>query len=335
LTGAGVFSKTGYGSGTLISTAGVISSLAGTTTTILHGNAAGAPTFGAVVSADMNITTTTCTNQFVTAISAGGVGTCTTDTLASAQHANQGTTTTVLHGNAAGNPSWAAVSLTADITGVLAGVNGGTGLSTAAIGDIIYASATTPTWSRLAAVASGSILASAGTNTAPAWSTGPTITGTMTAASFAVSQTSNGNVSAGNFRNASNGTAALVTFTLGNDTNASAALVGMAGSGYTNLLILQNRLFFDASSTTSGIVLNTESTIPIVMAYNNAEVCRFQAGLSCGSTTDPGSGIINALNGYKSGGTAGTSVTYTVRDAGGAADCTIITTGGIVTGGTC
>lgn len=91
----------------------------GTTTTLLHGNAAGAPTFGAVVSADMNITTTSCTNQFVTAISAGGVGTCTTDTLASAQHANQGTTTTVLHGNAAGNPSWAAVSLTTDATGTL------------------------------------------------------------------------------------------------------------------------------------------------------------------------------------------------------------------------
>lgn len=91
----------------------------GTTTTVLHGNAAGAPTFGAVVSADLNITTTTCTNQFVTAISSGSVGTCTTDTLASAQHANQGTTTTVLHGNAAGNPSWAAVSLTTDVSGTL------------------------------------------------------------------------------------------------------------------------------------------------------------------------------------------------------------------------
>jgi hypothetical protein len=89
----------------------------GTTTTLLHGNAAGNPSFGAVVSADMNITPTSCTNQFVTAISAGGVGTCTTDTLASAQHANQGTTTTVLHGNAAGNPSFAAVSLTADVSG--------------------------------------------------------------------------------------------------------------------------------------------------------------------------------------------------------------------------
>lgn len=99
----------------------------GTTSTVLHGNAAGAPTFGAVVSADMNITTTSCTNQFVTAISAGGVGTCTTPTLAGAQFANQGTTTTVLHGNAGGNPSFGAVSLTADVSNILPIANGGTG----------------------------------------------------------------------------------------------------------------------------------------------------------------------------------------------------------------
>lgn len=99
----------------------------GSTTTVLHGNASGAPSFAAVVSADLNITTTSCTNQFVTAISAGGVGTCTTDTLASAQHANQGTTTTVLHGNASGNPSWAAISLSADVTGILGSSNGGAG----------------------------------------------------------------------------------------------------------------------------------------------------------------------------------------------------------------
>lgn len=104
----------------------------GTTSTVLHGNAAGAPSFGSVTSSDMNITTTSCTNQFVTAISAGGVGTCTTDTLAGAQHANQGTTTTVLHGNAAGNPSWGSVSLTADISGTLAPGNGGTGVANSA-----------------------------------------------------------------------------------------------------------------------------------------------------------------------------------------------------------
>lgn len=82
---------------------------AGTTTIVLHGNAAGAPTYSAVVSADLNITTTTCSNQVVTAIAATGTGTCSAVVLASAQFANQGTTTTVLHGNGAGNPSFGSV----------------------------------------------------------------------------------------------------------------------------------------------------------------------------------------------------------------------------------
>lgn len=83
----------------------------GTTTTLLHGNASGNPSFGAVVSADLNITGTTCTNQFVSALSSAAAGTCTTSTLAGAQYANQGTTTTILHGNAAGNPSWAGIAV--------------------------------------------------------------------------------------------------------------------------------------------------------------------------------------------------------------------------------
>lgn len=42
-----------------------------------------------------------------------------TATLASADFANQGTTTTVLHGNGNGSPSWGAVSLTSDVSGTL------------------------------------------------------------------------------------------------------------------------------------------------------------------------------------------------------------------------
>jgi hypothetical protein len=61
-------------------------------------------------------------------------------------------------------------------SGTLASARGGTGLAVAAIGDLLYASAVTPTWARLAAVASGSVLASAGTNTAPAWTANPSVT---------------------------------------------------------------------------------------------------------------------------------------------------------------
>jgi hypothetical protein len=119
-----------------------------------------------------------------------------------------GTTTTVLHGNAAGAPTFGAVSLTADVTGVLPTANGGlnngffavtgpttstktftfpnasatvlttnaavtpaeggTGLSTYTIGDLIYASATT-TLARLANVATGNVLLSGGVGAASTW----------------------------------------------------------------------------------------------------------------------------------------------------------------------
>jgi len=103
-----VFTVNGKGLITAVSTAFPFANT-GTTTTVLHGNAAGNPTFGAIVSADLNITSTTCTNQFITAISAAAAGTCTSPTLTSAQFANQGTTTTVLHGNAAGNLAFGAI----------------------------------------------------------------------------------------------------------------------------------------------------------------------------------------------------------------------------------
>lgn len=147
-------------------TTGVASTAAGTSTKILHGNASGAPTWSAVVSADLNITTTSCTNQFVTAISSGGVGTCTTDTLASAQHANQGTTTTVLHGNASGNPSWGAVSLTADITGTLGVGNGGTGITSGTSGGVPYFSASN-TIASSGALTANAIVKGGGAGAAP------------------------------------------------------------------------------------------------------------------------------------------------------------------------
>lgn len=62
---------------------------------------------------------------------------------------NQGTTTTVLHGNASGNPTFSAVSLTADVTGILPVANGGTGSSSQAWVDLTTAqtAAGAKTWS--------------------------------------------------------------------------------------------------------------------------------------------------------------------------------------------
>lgn len=54
------------------------------------------------------------------------------------------------------------------LTGVLAAVNGGTGQSSYAVGDLLYASSTTAL-AKLADVATGNALISGGVNTAPSW----------------------------------------------------------------------------------------------------------------------------------------------------------------------
>jgi len=96
---------------------------------------------------------------------------------------------------AAGVPSWAAASggmtsinfgttgLTpatatggvVNVAGTLVAGNGGTGLSTFAIGDIMYASATTPTISKLAIGTAGQVMVVNSGGTAPQWSAQSTL----------------------------------------------------------------------------------------------------------------------------------------------------------------
>jgi len=61
------------------------------------------------------------------------------------------------------------------LAGTLVAANGGTGQSSYAVGDILYASTTTAL-SKLADVATGSVLVSGGVGVAPAWSNSPTVT---------------------------------------------------------------------------------------------------------------------------------------------------------------
>jgi hypothetical protein len=179
----------------------------GTTTTVLHGNAAGAPSFAAV---DL---TTTVTGTLPTANggtgltggSSGGIpyfSSTTTIGSSAALAANQivlgggaattpatlgslGTTSQVLIGNAAGAPSWGSVTLTTMVTGTLPVTNGGTGLATATQGDLLYASAAN-TYSALTKDTNATrYLSNTGTSNNPAWAQinlANGVTGTLPAA---------------------------------------------------------------------------------------------------------------------------------------------------------
>lgn len=81
-------------------------------------------------------------NQFANAIAASGNLTCAALTLVGAQFANQGTTTTVLHGNAAGNPSFAAVSISADVSGLGAGIATFLGAAPGTMGTVLVSNGT-------------------------------------------------------------------------------------------------------------------------------------------------------------------------------------------------
>ncbi len=120
----------------------------GTTTTILHGNGSGNPSWSAVDLTGAEVTGAlkaasfpTLTGDITTAggalattlatVATPGTSTKVTynakglvtsgavATLDSSDFANQGTTTTLLHGNASGNPSFGAVALATDVSGTL------------------------------------------------------------------------------------------------------------------------------------------------------------------------------------------------------------------------
>jgi len=78
-----------------------------------------------------------------------------------------GTSTQVLHGNASGYPTWGAVSLTSDVTGILPIANGGSGITSAgAAGTVVYSTGSALDFSAVGTL--GQILTSGGSG-APVW----------------------------------------------------------------------------------------------------------------------------------------------------------------------
>jgi Chaperone of endosialidase len=178
-------------SSTIPSTAGVTSFSAGTTGLTPNTGTTGAITLAGTLAVSNGGTgaTTLTSNGIVYGNGTGAI-----------QVTSAGTTGQILVGNTSAAPSWSAATSVAvtsinfgttgltpstatqgavTVAGTLVAANGGTGLSSYTTGDLLYASGST-TLSKLADVATGSVLVSGGVGTAPSWSASPTLTTSLT-----------------------------------------------------------------------------------------------------------------------------------------------------------
>lgn len=121
--------------------------------------------------------------------------------------------------------------------------------------------------------------------------------GAATGTSLAITNSQNGNTTV-SISNVNTGVLATAAVLLTNNLGANAGFFGLAGGNYTGIAILQNRVFFDANANTAGIVLNTESTLPVIVAVNNTERFRIDTDgipkFSGTNTTGAGSAALGA-----------------------------------------
>lgn len=134
----------------------------------------------------------------------------------------------------------------------------------------------------------------------------------------------------------SRGTAAAPVVVVSGDNLGSNAFFGYDGNAYQQAAVIQIKV--DGTPGVGDMPGRIElQTTPDGAAASLLRAAVFNnGGFNVGSsTTSPGVGIFNVEAGYSANGSAGLSATKTVRASGGAADCTLIYTFGLLTGGSC
>jgi hypothetical protein len=214
-------------------------------------------------------------------------------------------------------------------------IYGGTGQTSYTIGDLLYASSTTAL-SKLADVATGSILVSGGIGSAPSYSSSPTITGTTTSGYFIANGSISSAASAGAYsygslafsdtnivasfassvngynemvlQNTSTGSAASTNFIVANGSGTASTFFGefgMNSSGFTGSgsFNLPNAVYLD--STSGDLVLGTTTSNAVHFVVNGSTTDAMTIS-SAGTTTVATLNLTNAL-GPTYGGTGQSS----------------------------
>ena len=156
-----------------------------------------------------------------------------------------GTTSTVLHGNASGAPSFGAVTLTTDVTGTLPIGNGGTGLASFTAGDLVYFASGT-SFTKLGIGTAGQYLTVNTSANAPQWST-------AVASGVSSFQT--------NMAGLSPSSATTGSVTLSGTLGPANGGTGVANNALSTLTISGNYATTLTVSATTGITLPTTGTL--------------------------------------------------------------------------
>lgn len=198
------------------------------------------------------------------------------------------------------------IDLTSEITGILPVANGGINISSYTIGDILYASGTT-TISKLADVATGSVLVSGGVGVAPFYSSTPTFAATN------LTGTASG-LTAGNVTTNANLTGAITS--IGNATSLNSFTKSSLNTAVSDddPAYVGTAQTFTAQNTFAQGTITTSKPFHVSQTWNDGAVS--YSGMKL-AITDISSSISEEYFGIY-GGAAGTTKMFSVEKVGGA-----------------